>query len=168
TSDLWRDLLEQIEPLRAERRLQIRETCHVAARMREAGHKTLRHWLAHRDEYDRHSRSRRLDFAQTPTAVDCDHVRHLSPQLLCDAAGPLAVQHPPEIINGYIAAGNPPRLFQSVSERSSTQLSLRVALNVLHHNRDPPHSLALLRTRRHRPSRRTAGQPSALPAAHST
>src|SRR5262249_43079178 len=57
--------------------------------------------------------------------------------------------------------------FQSVSERSSTQLSLRVALNVLHHNRDPPHSLALLRTRRHRPSRRTAGKPDEFPPSHS-
>src|SRR6266700_2974949 len=168
TSDLWRDLLEQIEPLRAERRLQIRETRYVAAGMLEARHKTLRHRLAHPDEYDRHSRSRRLDLAQTSAAVDRYHVRHPLRQVLCNAAGPLAVQHSPEIIDAYIAiaAGHPPGIFQSLSERIGAQLSLRVALNVLHHHRDPPQPLALLRARRERPRRCTAKESDELAAFH--
>jgi len=43
------------------------------------------------------------------------------------------------------------RLFQSLSERNSAQLPLRVALNVLHHYCDPPQSITLLRARRARP-----------------
>ena len=111
-----------------------------------------------RDEHDRHSGSRRLDRTQPDTAVDRDHVRHPLPQLLCDAAGPLAVQHSPEVIDGDVAAGDPPGLFQSVSERSGAQLSLRVALNVLHYHCDPPHPFALLRAHRERPRRHRAAE----------
>ena len=78
--------------------------------------------------------------------------------MLRDAAGPFAVQHSPEVIDADVAAGHPPRFFQTLSEGSGAQLPLRVALNVLHHHCDPPHPIGLLRLRRDRPRRRPAKQ----------
>src|SRR6476619_933388 len=52
-------------------------------------------------------------------------------------------------------------------ERCDAGLSFRIVRRYVHKHADPPHSLALLRARRDRPSGRTAEQGDELAASHS-
>src|SRR5262249_28502591 len=71
-------------------------------------------------------------------------------------------------IDLHIAADGPAELLESLPERRSTELSLRIVLRVEHQHADAPHLFALLRPHRQRPRRRSAAeQRDELAAPHS-
>jgi hypothetical protein len=77
-------------------------------------------------------------------------------QLLRERSYPIDVTAAPPKVNPHVAAIGPTQARKRLRERREASLRLRIIFVVRYEHADAPHPLALLRTRRERPSRRAA------------
>src|SRR5262249_58047746 len=89
--------------------------------------------------------------SQDRIGIRLDQLRHISPHAIGVAGGPTS-------IDAKIAAFRPPEFLQPLAQSRNASLSVCIVRSQ-HYYGDAPHTLRLLRPRRHRPRRTTPPHP---------
>src|SRR5262249_37700990 len=162
-----RDLLEQLQPFRAEAELEEEETGGIAARPRQAVDKAGTNWISDIHKHDGHAAGRMPESRECFAATGQDGIGSKRDQFPCVPAHALGIALSPTIVDAQVAAISPPRLLKALPECRNARLRLRIVLNQARKHTDAPHPLGLLCPRRHRPRRRAAEERDELAAFHS-
>jgi hypothetical protein len=112
------------------------------------------------DKYDRDVAGHALQVAGYGAADGQQRVGRLRDELRRVGAIALPIACAPAIVDLNIAAGYPPVRLQRVGKGRSFLAPLHIAAALVRQHTDAPHTFALLRTRRDRPSSRCAGKTS--------
>ena len=157
--DARRNFLEQLQPLAGHRWLNIGETGNVAARPRKARDEAAADRIGNVHENDgdgarmlQHRRGGGRAMRKNQVGPQRDEVlgESLHRRRIAGCR--------PASVDPDVAVLHPPKLLESLPERRDIGLSFPVALGKRHQHADPPHLVALLRTRRKRPHRRRAAE----------
>src|SRR6516162_10254603 len=162
-----RDLFEQFQPFSAYAVFIQHEASGVAARPRQAVDETGADWIGDEREHDRHGAIDPLDCHHALGARGEDDVGSQCDQFHCVFASRIGIACEPTIVNAHVAADSPAEFGEPLRKRSDAGRCLRIVCGHAHQRTDPPHSLALLRARRERPSRRAAKSRDELAPFHS-
>jgi hypothetical protein len=149
--DGWGNLLEQLRPFRGQCIVKCNKASCVATWSRQAVDVAAANWIDDTVEYDRHGACRLQQRLQRELAGCHDNVRRKRDQFFRVFASLHWIAASPSDFNPHIAAIDPTQLMQDFLEHSETGLLVRLACRT-HEHADPPHLLALLRTRRQGPS----------------
>ena len=160
-----RDLLEQLQPFRAEAVFIRHEAGDVSAGVRKALDETSADRIGNNSEHDRHGAGGPVQ-RHNGIAAGQDDVRAECDQFRCVSTTALGIAGTPAVVDPHIAALGPAQLLQAICERYQTGLSFRAVCGHAHEHADAPHPLTLLRPRRERPRRRAAEQRDELPPSH--
>src|SRR4029077_20491317 len=166
--DVRRNLLEQLQPLAAQRGLDSGETGDVAARPRqrrdEAAADRIRNARENDGDGARFWQQRRRGgcrMRKNEAGLQRDEfLRELFPW-------PRVLGRHPARVHPDFVALRPPELLQSLPESRAVGLRFRVALRIAHQRPNPPHPVSLLRARRERPRRRAAETRDEIAPPHS-
>jgi len=152
-----RNLLEQLQPFRAQTVIEQYKAGGVAAWPRQTIDKAGADWIADSNEHNRHSACCLKQRAQGCRANSQDDVGRKRDQFRVFASL-VGITRGPAIINIYISAVGPTQLLQRLHERSDVGLRARIVriLTAWKHS-DAPQSRGLLSSRGERPCRRRAG-----------
>src|SRR5262249_3410428 len=151
TRDLRRNLLEQFQPLYADRLLVGGKPRDIAARSRYACHKSVGHGVAYVSKYDWDGARRPLQRRQGGSSNGDKYVRPQFNQF-CRGGTHTVRSSSEAIIDPDVATLYPPELLQFLASHCGNGLSRRKILGACLKPPDQPHPLALLRPRRQRPS----------------
>src|ERR1700722_10020922 len=150
-ADLRRDLFQYLHPFAGDCTFQNGETGEVAARLRHARDITAADRIADQDEYNRYRAGFLLDDRCDQVRTRHDHVRRHADQLLGEAPRLVGIAAGPADLELHIASRRPTQAPESLLKRCDDRLSFGIAFAIWQQDPDPPHGLALLRTRRVRP-----------------
>src|SRR5262249_38074451 len=163
-----RNLLEQFKPFPAQIVLELHESGGIAARPRQAIDKAGADRIGDIHEHDWHRARRLQQRRHSRRATGQDYVRRECGQFCGVLANVVGVAHAPAMIDPQVAAVGPTRLLQRLQERRVICLSVGIVRSAAAGEpADPPHLLALLRSRRERPRSRAAEQRYELATPHS-
>src|SRR5262245_30508434 len=155
----WCDLLEQLQPFRANRKLEQCEPGDIASRMGKAGDEAGTDGIGDLREDDRYCAGRPLHWRQGGARSREDHIRLRCHEFGRIGARPDVISAGPAIVDLEVAAFAPSQLLQSLPERTGAGLSFRVGFESTQQHPDPSHrNRWLLCARRDRPCDRRAAE----------
>ena len=103
----WGDLLEQLQPFRADVELEIGEPGSVAVRSRHAADKAAANRVGDLNEHDRYRTGRLLQRPYLSTARGQDDIRRERDQFPCIRASAIRITSSPAVVNAQIAIDDP-------------------------------------------------------------
>ena len=145
-----RDLLEQLQPFRAQAVFELGEAGDVAAWPRDALDETGADRIDGLREHDRHRAGGLPHGSHDVAAGSQDHVRGERGQFRGVAAPALGVAAGPADVDAQVAADDPARLLQALLERREACLPFRIVGGGVYENADATHALLRARGKRHR------------------
>jgi hypothetical protein len=108
--DARNDVLEDLDPLAGQRRLEVGEARDVAARMRQAGNETAADRLGNGYEHDRDRAGLALERDDDRRGMPDNDARLQADKLLGKRLHPLEIGRGPAIVDPHIFAVGPPKL----------------------------------------------------------
>src|SRR5262249_39860213 len=135
----------------------------VATRSSQAVDLPAPNWINDTVEYDRHRVCHSKQHFQPELAGHHDNVRWKCDPFFRAFASLRRITARPSDFNPHIVAVDPAQLMQHLQEYCAPPLLARLACRA-HEHADPPHLLALLRSRCKRPRSRAAEQRDEVPA----
>src|SRR5215510_3241364 len=156
--EIWRELLQQLEPLSALFGCDQGKPRHIAARPREAGDVTC----AQRITDSRHDNGNAAGCLACGLnrlrGVRDDYVDICLYQLSCEPGQPFGLVIGKAKFEGNVAPLGPSQFLQALLERGEPALPFRIIFGKPLQYSDAPHSLALLRACQERPCDRPAAE----------
>src|SRR5262249_31110301 len=149
------NLLEQLRPFPGQCIVKSNKASCVATRSGQAVDVAAANWINDTVEYNRHRGRHSHQHFQPELTRYHDDVRWKRDQFFRASPSLRGITARPSDFKPHIAAVNPIQLMQDFLEYRDTGLLICLACRT-HEHADPPHLLALLRTRRERPCRRCA------------
>src|SRR5262245_36733745 len=155
----WRYFPEHLSPFCSEAVLPEGEPGYVASRSRWARDQAGGDRIAHLCEYDRQGAGSVLQRHHRCLIAGENSIRPHPQEFGSEASQALVIPAWPALLDVDIATFDPPEILQAPAERRHAELAFGVLLRQpRNQHADAVHLLALLRTRRQRPRRRTAEQ----------
>src|SRR5262249_49703271 len=164
--DARRDVIENLYPFAAQRRLVGDEAGDRAAGVRQACDKATADRIGHVDENNGDCAALLHKCGDLRRGLNEHHFRSLFDNLFCQAPHPIGITSRPAIVGPEVTAVGPAQSLQSLAERGQVPMTFRI-IRTPHQHRDLPHPLALLRARRERPRGRAAEENDERAAFHS-
>src|SRR5262249_11732104 len=155
--DARRDVIENLYPFAAQRRLVGDEAGDRAAGVRQACDKATADRIGHVDENNGDCAALLHKCGDLRRGLNEHHFRSLFDNLFCKAPHPIGITSRPAIVGPEVTAVGPAQSLQSLAERGQVPTTFRI-IRTPHQHRDLPHPLALLRARRERPDGRGAAE----------
>jgi hypothetical protein len=149
--DVGCDLLEYLQPLSANRRLENRKTGEVPARPRHSRYEATADWIADEHEYDRYGGCFLLQDRCHQIRTGYDHVRCHADQFFSESPRLVDVGASPADVDLDVAAFRPTQFLEAPLERRSASPPFNITFRVPHQQTDSPHPVRLLCPRRERP-----------------
>src|SRR5215471_2806107 len=164
-----RNLLEQFEPLAAQRVLDSGEAGDIAGRPRQTCYEATADWIGNVRKDDGDGASFLQQHRRSWCGMRKNEVRMQRDEFFRESLPFFRVVGwcPARIDRDFLAL-YPPELLEFLPESRDVCLCFPVALRIAHQRSYPPHPVSLLRARRERPrGRRAAQQRDELAALHS-
>jgi hypothetical protein len=142
-----RDLLEQLQPLSAQRVLELGETGGIAARPRKACNVTTADRIEALHEHNRYAAARLLNQRHDSrrSAADHNEIGRERKHLRSLGAKARGFARGPADVDLYIVTDNPARLPQPLNKGIHAQLRFRIVRPRAHEQADVPHAVYRLR-----------------------
>src|SRR5262249_23807889 len=165
----WRNLLEHLQPFRADAVFIRGKTGDVATRPRQTIDEARADRIGGDHEHDRHVGCRAPQWPHRRAARGEDHVRRKRDEFRGIFASVVLVACGPAIVDLNVVPDSPAQLLQPLQKCRVASLHLGIIGGVGHERAYAPHALGLLRTHRERPRCRSAAEQryELAPAHHS-
>jgi hypothetical protein len=165
--DARRNLLEQFQPFPTYAVFGRQETGGIAAWPRQVVDEASANRIGDDREHDWHGAGRLQQRPHGRGAMGQDDVRRECGQFRGVPANVSGIGCGPASVDAHVAADGPAQQRQSLQERPDARLKFRVVRGCGHKNANVPHTLALLRPCRERPSpHRTTESRDEFPPPH--
>src|SRR5262249_2807165 len=166
---LWRELLEQFQPLPDQAVFVEEESSGGGPWPRQTVDIAGAHRVDHSHKHDRHGAGRLYRGCRGGAGSAKNDVRRECDQFFGVSTTAVEIRSAPAVIDSHVVTDGPSQLRQRLHECSDAGLCFLVVCDLGHEHADPPHALAsLLRPHRERPrGRRAAEQRDELASPHS-
>src|SRR5262249_12370200 len=155
---LWRELLEQFQPLPDQAVFVEEESSGGGPWPRQTVDIAGAHRVDHSHKHDRHGAGRLYRGCRGGAGSAKDDVRRECDQFFGVSTTAVEIRSAPAVIDSHVVTDGPSQLRQRLHECSDAGLCFLVVCGLGHEHADAPHPLALLPARRKRPRCRRAAE----------